>query len=99
MCRTAESDNRGPSRDPGRHPHRYHQRPPQKPIKFQLDETSTPKVWETHGVRGITRAIYKVEGDTLTICYPFKPEHPTPTKFESNPGGNTILCVFKRHAK
>lgn len=71
----------------------------QKPIKFQLDETPTPKVWEIHGVRGVTRAIYMVEGDTLTLCYPFKPEHPTPTKFESNPGGNTILCVFKRNVK
>jgi len=70
-----------------------------KPVTLRLDESQVPKIWETESARGITLSIYKLEGDTLTICYPLKRDLPTPTEFVSKTGGNTSLCVFKRATK
>jgi uncharacterized protein (TIGR03067 family) len=45
----------------------------------------------------INRGIYKLEGDTLTICYRF--DHDRPTKLESLPRSGNYLIVLKRVQK
>ncbi|MFG0256988.1 MAG: TIGR03067 domain-containing protein [Phycisphaerales bacterium JB043] len=40
-------------------------------------------------------AIYKVEGDTMTVCYDLDFTS-YPTSFESTPGTNHFLAVWKR---
>ena len=41
------------------------------------------------------KAIYKIDGETLTIC--MTPEGARPTKFES--AGQTMIMTFKRMKK
>jgi len=45
--------------------------------------------------------IFKVDGDTLTLCFSKGPEATTkrPTKFESTDGSDTILITMKRVKK
>jgi uncharacterized protein (TIGR03067 family) len=44
----------------------------------------------------IFRGIYKVDGDTLVICYPARPKSPRPTKFESAEDSMLFLFTLKR---
>lgn len=52
-----------------------------------------PKESETH------IGIYKIEGDTLTICLADKNAATRPTKFESPDGSNIFLVTLKRVKK
>jgi uncharacterized protein (TIGR03067 family) len=45
----------------------------------------------------IVHGIYKIDGDTLTIC--MSPMGERPTKFESPADGQTIIMTFKRMKK
>jgi uncharacterized protein (TIGR03067 family) len=68
--------------------------------KIKLDETKAPKTWDLIVSGGeFFGAIYKLEGDTLTVCYADRVSKPRPTEFESKPGGRTSLSIFKRVAK
>jgi uncharacterized protein (TIGR03067 family) len=50
------------------------------------------------GAKDMTvRGIYKIDGETLTIC--MSPMGERPTKFESPAGGQTIMMTFKRMKK
>jgi uncharacterized protein (TIGR03067 family) len=40
--------------------------------------------------------IYKLEGDTLTICRPRLPPQPRPTEFSTKPGTDRFIVVWKR---
>jgi uncharacterized protein (TIGR03067 family) len=40
--------------------------------------------------------LYRVEGDTLTLCYPNEPTAPRPTGFDSPDGSDIFLVTFKR---
>lgn len=45
------------------------------------------------------QGIYKIEGDTLTICISGGPDAVRPTKFESPEGARTMLMILKRAKK
>jgi hypothetical protein len=45
----------------------------------------------------MVKGIYKIDGDTLTMC--LSPTGERPAKFESTAGGQTILMTFKRMKK
>ena len=44
------------------------------------------------------KAIYKIDGDTMTICYALDAGD-RPTKFESKPDTKQFLAVYKREKK
>src|SRR5262245_34376051 len=56
-------------------------------------EVVPPKETETH------IGIFKIEGDTLTICLADKNSADRPTKFESPDGTNIMLVTLKRVKK
>jgi uncharacterized protein (TIGR03067 family) len=75
---------------------------PEKPqsveTSFILDETQTPKrqLWTRHTGQ-VTRAVYKIEGDTLTTIVLLAPDQATqdwPTEFK--PGWFDLVLVYKR---
>ncbi len=74
---------------------------------FKIDSTKDPKEWDytetvssgvikgNKGVPILVLKIYKLEGDTLTICSRFA-EHGRPTEFKSTKEGREVLTVHKR---
>ena len=67
---------------------------------FTVDPTKTPKEMDVKPTGGplkgkLVKAIYKLDGDVLTICY----DHTggdRPTKFESKPDTTVLLVSYKR---
>ncbi len=69
-------------------------------IEYRLDPTKSPKQIDqrfTGGTIGpwIARGIYKLEGETLTICYG-GPNVARPTEFTAKPGDGRTMRVHKR---
>jgi uncharacterized protein (TIGR03067 family) len=69
-------------------------------IEYRLDPTKSPKQIDqlfTGGVIGpwIAKGIYKLEGDTLTICYGGR-NVARPTEFTAKPGDGRTMRVHKR---
>jgi uncharacterized protein (TIGR03067 family) len=63
----------------------------------KIDATKKPKEIDIKGLGPReARGIYRIEQDTLTICFGDKGERPT--KFESKPESRTVLMVLKRGA-
>ena len=70
-----------------------------------LDPTTDPKCLDMksieEGRKGqVDEAIFKLEGDTLTVCLYQGKGKQRPTKFETSPDlPDTVLAVFKRAKK
>jgi uncharacterized protein (TIGR03067 family) len=70
---------------------------------FTVDSSKTPKQMEIKGTSGPNKgktipAIYKIDGDTVTICYQLGGSD-RPTAFESKPDTKLFLAVYKREKK
>jgi uncharacterized protein (TIGR03067 family) len=75
---------------------------PDKPTNQALvfiDPSKKPAVMEVRGPKGkvFWSGLYKVEGDTLTICNAGNPESPPPTELKSS--AEYLLWVWKRTGK
>jgi uncharacterized protein (TIGR03067 family) len=68
---------------------------------YQIDgDTEAPKSFSLYPAKGVLkgqafRGIYRVEGDTLTLCFSWPPMA-RPTEFRSRPNSTIVLAVFKR---
>lgn len=72
-------------------------------VSFKIDPTTTPKVMDwtydnPERLKGKTRrGIYRLDGDTLTICFNVNPDREErPTRFETGPESGLFLHVYKR---
>jgi uncharacterized protein (TIGR03067 family) len=66
----------------------------------KIDPATNPKQIDLIGTEGenkgkAAQGIYKLDGDILTICYTM-PGKERPTGFESKPGSEATLVVWKR---
>jgi uncharacterized protein (TIGR03067 family) len=67
---------------------------------YKVDASKSPKQIEMIGTEGDLKGkaalgIYKLDGDTLTMCYCL-PGKERPTAFESSSGSGAFLVVWKR---
>ena len=70
------------------------------PAEFKVDSTKSPKTIDVTPKKEGEKThagIYKLDGDTLTIC--INHDETRPTKFESPEGTQTMLLVLKRDKK
>jgi uncharacterized protein (TIGR03067 family) len=77
----------------------------EKALIVALDPTTDPKCIDLKSVEDgrngqVDEAIYRIEGDTLTICLYQGNGKSRPTRFETSPDQpDTILAVFERPKK
>ncbi len=67
--------------------------------RIRLDASKSPKVMETTDGEfrpGVSRAIYKIDGDTLTLCMDTSDPSRAPSEFSSLPNSNRVLIVCRR---
>jgi uncharacterized protein (TIGR03067 family) len=72
---------------------------PESVMTYRLDSAARPPAMDIHFALGdgfvLIRAIYKLEGDTLTICYSLDGD-PRPTTFHAAKGSGQGLVVLER---
>jgi uncharacterized protein (TIGR03067 family) len=61
---------------------------------LRLDPSKDPKEMNLKSDRNLISAIYKLDGDTLTICYAVDLSVGRPTELKG--GNKTVLLVYKR---
>ena len=72
--------------------------------KFTLDPTQTPKHIDMTPQDGPNKdktlaGIYKLDGDTFTVCRSINPDFNRPKEFVTSPGTGLFLVVWKRKAQ
>jgi uncharacterized protein (TIGR03067 family) len=72
-----------------------------RPRKFKHDPAADPPTLDLNSPSAgpsepVVPAIYRVEGDRLTLCAPFPGANPRPTAFDAQPGSRRTLFEFKR---
>jgi uncharacterized protein (TIGR03067 family) len=72
--------------------------------KIKMDSSKNPKAidftYSDGDQKGQTiKGIYKLEGDTFTMCRPLLPEGDRPAEFKTEADSNRLLVVWKRRAK
>ncbi len=72
---------------------------PDLDIAFQLDATRQPKEITVMANGETLSGIYKLDGDTLTVCIPQKDGVERPTEFGTKDGDRLVLIVLKREKK
>jgi RNA polymerase sigma-70 factor (ECF subfamily) len=70
-------------------------------LTFRMDPSKTPRAIDLTVVEGQLKGqtyhgIYKLEGDTYTICRPTLPDKARPTEFATRPDSGLMLVVWKR---
>jgi uncharacterized protein (TIGR03067 family) len=70
-------------------------------MTHKLDPGKSPKTLDLTLTEGPDKgktyhAIYRLEGDTLTICRNVEPDKVRPTEFATTPGSGLMLVVWKR---
>src|SRR5262245_15355975 len=74
------------------------------PREFHFDSKVSPATLDTQATKSprgdwaYALAIYKIEGDQLTICK-VMPGKPRPTAFETEPGSPNYMMIFRRVKK
>lgn len=68
---------------------------------FTVDASKEPKEMDVKPTGGpnkgrTIKAIYKLDGDTMDICYQLEDVDKRPTKFESKPDTKLFLVTYKR---
>ena len=65
---------------------------------FKTDPSKSPKQFEMQleGEPGAAPGIYKIEKDTLTLCFSGGPNPERPKQFEAPDGSRNVLLVLKR---
>jgi uncharacterized protein (TIGR03067 family) len=68
---------------------------------FKVDDSKAPRQIDItpEGEKVTVAGSYKIEGDTLTLCFPKDPTGTRPTEFSSKEGSNLMLIVLKREKK
>ncbi|MSR54002.1 MAG: TIGR03067 domain-containing protein [Gemmataceae bacterium] len=69
-----------------------------KGIAYKVDPKANPATLDLTAAGGIL-GVYKIDGDTLTICFPKGEKGERPKKFESPEGSELVLMVLKREKK
>ena len=67
------------------------------PIDFRLDLTRSPAAMDLiHADDNVLRGIYRIDGDTLTLCWNAEPGGVRPVDFTAKSGSNRRLVFLKR---
>ena len=70
---------------------------------MKLDPKAKPATidltWTENGKEATVPGIYKIDKDTLTICYEHNVLGVRPKEFKSGDGGKTVLMVYERAKK
>jgi uncharacterized protein (TIGR03067 family) len=68
-------------------------------IRYAADPKKTPATLDLISAAGTIPGIYKIEGETLTICFSKSDKEGRPTKFESPDESPIVVMTLKRESK